>query len=147
MTLEPWRTKTFPPVQDLMVDRSAPDRLITDGGYCSTGTGQASDANAQTIGQRQAPKVFVTATYIHCSACITSCQNDSASPFVSASLEHLGQLPQGKPERAKGVNAMQEGMEQDGSRKCSSNLKCEIVCTIERWQIGPAACKRNSKIL
>ena len=106
LTLEPWGTKTFPLVQDLMVDRSALDRLIAAGGYCSTGTGQAPDANAQPIGQQQALKAFDTATCIGCGACVASCRNASASLFVGAKLAHLGQLPQGQPERAKRAKAM-----------------------------------------
>ena len=131
LTLEPWRTKTFPLVQDLMVDRSALDRLIAAGGYCSTGTGQAPDANAQPIGQQQALKAFNTATCIGCGACVASCRNASASLFVAAKLAHLGQLPQGQPERAKRSKVMQERMEQEGFGSCSSNLECEAVCPQE----------------
>ena len=131
LTLEPWRTKTFPLVQDLMVDRSALDRLIAAGGYCSTGTGQAPDANAQPIGQQQALKAFDTATCIGCGACVASCRNASASLFVAAKLAHLGQLPQGQPERAKRSKVMQERMEQEGFGSCSSNLECEAVCPQE----------------
>ena len=131
LTLEHWRTKTFPLVQDLMVDRSALDRLIAVGGYCSTGTGQAPDANAQPIGQQQALKAFDTATCIGCGACVASCRNASASLFVAAKLAHLGQLPQGQPERAKRAKAMQERMEQEGFGSCSSNLECEAVCPQE----------------
>jgi succinate dehydrogenase / fumarate reductase iron-sulfur subunit len=131
LTLEPWRTKTFPLVQDLMVDRSALDRIIAAGGYCSTGTGQAPDANAQPIGQQQALKAFDTATCIGCGACVASCRNASASLFVAAKLAHLGQLPQGQPERTKRAKAMQERMEQEGFGSCSSNLECEAVCPQE----------------
>ena len=131
LTLEPWRAKTFPLVQDLMVDRSALDRLIATGGYCSTGTGQAPDANAQPIGQQQALKAFDTATCIGCGACVASCRNASASLFVAAKLAHLGQLPQGQPERAKRAKAMQERMEQEDFGSCSSNLECEAVCPQE----------------
>ena len=131
LTLEPWRTKTFPLIQDLMVNRSALDRLIAAGGYCSTGTGQAPDANAQPIGQQQALKAFDTATCIGCGACVASCRNASASLFVAAKLAHLGQLPQGQPERAKRAKVMQERMEQEGFGSCSSNLECEAVCPQE----------------
>ena len=131
LTLEPWRTKTFSLVQDLMVDRSALDLIIAAGGYCSTGTGQAPDANAQPIGQQQALKAFDTATCIGCGACVASCRNASASLFVAAKLAHLGQLPQGQPERAKRAKAMQERMEQEGFGSCSSNLECEAVCPQE----------------
>ena len=99
LTLEPWRAAAFPLIQDLMVDRSSLDRLIAAGGYCSTGTGQAPDGNALPIGRDQATSAFDTATCIGCGACVASCRNASASLCVAAKLAHLGQLPQGQPER------------------------------------------------
>lgn len=131
LTLEPWRATAFPLVQDLMVDRSSLDRLIAAGGYCSTGTGQAPDGNALPIGRDQATSAFDTATCIGCGACVASCRNASASLFVAAKLAHLGQLPQGQPERGKRARAMQERMQQEGFGSCSSNLECEAVCPQE----------------
>ena len=131
LTLEPWRAKAFPLIQDLMVDRSSLDRLIAAGGYCSTGTGQAPDGNALPIGRDQATSAFDTATCIGCGACVASCRNASASLFVAAKLAHLGQLPQGQPERGKRSRAMQERMQQEGFGSCSSNLECEAVCPQE----------------
>ena len=131
LTLEPWRAKAFPLIQDLMVDRSSLDRLIAAGGYCSTGTGQAPDGNALPIGRDQATSAFDTATCIGCGACVASCRNASASLFVAAKLAHLGQLPQGQPERGKRSQAMQERMQQEGFGSCSSNLECEAVCPQE----------------
>ena len=84
LTLEPWRATAFPPIQDLMVDRSAFDRLIAAGGYCSTGTGQAPDGNALPVGREQATSAFSTATCIGCGACVASCRNASASPCIRA---------------------------------------------------------------
>ena len=102
INLAPWQAKAFPTIQDLMVDRSALDRIIAAGGYCSTGTGQAPDANAQPIGRQQALKAFDTATCIGCGACVASFRNASASLFVARKLAHLGQLPQGQPEQSHG---------------------------------------------
>ena len=131
ITLAPWKAKAFPTIQDLMVDRSALDRIIAAGGYCSTGTGQAPDANAQPIGRQQASKAFDTATCIGCGACVASCRNASASLFVAAKLAHLGQLPQGQPERASRTITMQRRMEEEGFGSCSNNLECEAVCPQE----------------
>ena len=131
LTLAPWQAKAFPMVQDLMVDRSAFDRLIAAGGYCSTGTGQAPDGNALPIGRDQATSAFSTATCIGCGACVASCRNASASLFVAAKLAHLGQLPQGQPERASRTQAMQNQMTAEGFGSCSSNLECEAVCPQE----------------
>ena len=128
LTLEPWRATAFPLIQDLMVDRSAFDRLIAAGGYCSTGTGQAPDGNALPVGRDQATSAFDTATCIGCGACVASCRNASASPFVAAKLAHLGQLPQGQPERGRRAKAMQQRMEEEGFGSCSSHLECEAVC-------------------
>ena len=131
LTLEPWRAQAFPLVQDLMVDRSSFDRLIAAGGYCSTGTGQAPDGNALPVGRDQATRAFSTATCIGCGACVASCRNASASLFVAAKLAHLGQLPQGQPERASRARALPEQMSAEGFGSCSSNLECEAVCPQE----------------
>ena len=131
LTLEPWRAKAFPAIQDLMVDRSSLDRLIAAGGYCSTGTGQAPDGNALPVGRDQATSAFSTATCIGCGACVASCRNASASLFVAAKLAHLGQLPQGQPERASRARAMQHQMVVEGFGSCSSSLECEAVCPQE----------------
>ncbi|SBO42387.1 succinate dehydrogenase/fumarate reductase iron-sulfur subunit [Cyanobium sp. NIES-981] len=128
LTLEPWRATAFPPVQDLVVDRSALDRLIAAGGYCSVNTGQAADGNAMLVGAEQARSAFDTATCIGCGACVASCRNASASLFVAAKLAHLGQLPQGQPERARRARALQQRMEEEGFGSCSSHLECEAVC-------------------
>ena len=131
LTLAPWQAKAFPMIQDLMVDRSAFDRLIAAGGYCSTGTGQAPDGNALPIGRDQATSAFSTATCIGCGACVASCRNASASLFVAAKLAHLGQLPQGQPERTSRTQAMQDQITAEGFGSCSSNLECEAVCPQE----------------
>ena len=131
LTLEPWRTRAFPAIQDLVVDRSALDRLIGAGGYCSVNTGQAPDGNANLVGQELAASAFATATCIGCGACVASCRNASASLFVAAKLAHLGQLPQGQPERQKRARSMRQQMAVEGFGSCSSNLECEAVCPKE----------------
>lgn len=144
VTLEPWRAAAFPLIQDLAVERSALDRIIAAGGYCSINTGQAPDGNAMLIGQEQALSAFETATCIGCGACVASCRNASASLFTAAKLAHLGQLPQGQPERRSRARSMQAAMEQEGFGSCSSNLECEAVCPKEisadwiSWMNGEA---------
>ncbi|CAE20308.1 succinate dehydrogenase/fumarate reductase, iron-sulfur binding [Prochlorococcus marinus str. MIT 9313] len=128
LTLEPWRARAFPFIQDLVVDRAAFDRLIAAGGYCSVNTGQAPDGNDLLIGKDQAASSFETATCIGCGACVASCRNASASLFVAAKLAHLAQLPQGQPERNRRAKRLQERMSEEGFGSCSSNLECEAVC-------------------
>ena len=128
LTLEPWRARAFSLIQDLVVDRSAFDRLIAAGGYCSVNTGQAPDGNALLIGKDQAASAFETATCIGCGACVASCRNASASLFVAAKLAHLGQLPQGQSESKRRAKTLQERMLEEGFGSCSSNLECEAVC-------------------
>ncbi|MCU0528353.1 MAG: succinate dehydrogenase/fumarate reductase iron-sulfur subunit [Cyanobium sp. Prado107] len=131
LTLEPWRARAFPLIQDLAVERAVLDRLLIAGGYCSVSTGQAPEANAILVGQEQARSAFDTATCIGCGACVASCRNASASLFVAAKLAHLGQLPQGQPERTRRAQAMQGQMAAEGFGGCSSNLECEAVCPQE----------------
>lgn len=128
LVLEPWRAAAFPLIQDLAVERSALDRLIAAGGYCSVPIGSAPEANGLLVGREQARSAFETATCIGCGACIASCRNASASLFVAAKLAHLGQLPQGQPERARRAAAMQAQMAAEGFGSCSSQLECEAVC-------------------
>ena len=128
LVLEPWRARAFPVVQDLMVDRSALDRILEAGGYCSVNTGNAPEANSLLVGQEQAARAFDAATCIGCGACVASCPNASASLFVAAKLAHLGQLPQGQPERFQRAEALQRQMELEGFGSCSSHLECEAAC-------------------
>jgi succinate dehydrogenase / fumarate reductase iron-sulfur subunit len=128
LTLEPWRARAFPLIQDLAVERSSLDRLIAAGGYCSVNTGEAPEANVLLVGQEQAASAFQTATCIGCGACVASCRNASASLFAAAKLAQLAQLPQGQPERRRRNRAMQEQMAAEGFGSCSSNLECEAVC-------------------
>lgn len=128
LTLEPFRARAFPVLQDLAVDRSAFDRIIAAGGYCSINTGSAPEANTLLVGREQAAMAFDAATCIGCGACVASCRNASASLFVAAKLAHLGQLPQGQPERQHRARALQEQMVSEGFGSCSSHLECEAAC-------------------
>ena len=128
LTLEPWRAKAFPPIQDLMVDRSAFDRLIAAGGYCSTGTGQAPDGNALPIGRDQATSAFSTATCIGCGACVAACPNAAAMLFTGAKVTHLNILPQGEPERYIRTQKMVDQMDSEDFGHCSNFGECTVVC-------------------
>jgi succinate dehydrogenase / fumarate reductase iron-sulfur subunit len=128
LTLEPFRARSFPVLEDLAVDRSALDRILTAGGYCSINVGSAPEANALLIARDRAAQAFETAACIGCGACVASCRNASASLFVAAKLAHLGQLPQGQPERRQRARALQARMAEEGFGSCSSNLECEAVC-------------------
>jgi len=126
--LEPWRAAAFPVVRDLVVDRSAFDRIIASGGFVSVATGTAPDGNAIPVPKKNADLAMDAAACIGCGACVASCRNASASLFVAAKLAHLAQLPQGQPERRRRAKAMQEAMAAEGFGSCSSNLECEAVC-------------------
>jgi succinate dehydrogenase / fumarate reductase iron-sulfur subunit len=128
LVLEPWRARAFPVLKDLMVDRSALDRILEAGGYCSVNTGNAPEANSLLVGKEQAASAFDVATCIGCGACVASCPNASASLFVAAKLAHLAQLPQGQPERRQRAEALQRQMEREGFGSCSSHLECEAAC-------------------
>jgi succinate dehydrogenase / fumarate reductase iron-sulfur subunit len=128
LTLEPFRARAFPVLQDLAVDRSALDRIIAAGGYCSINTGSAPEANALLIGRDQAARAFETAACIGCGACVAACPNASASLFVAAKLAHLGLLPQGQPERRQRARALQLRMAEEGFGSCSNHLECAATC-------------------
>ncbi|MEB3334423.1 MAG: succinate dehydrogenase/fumarate reductase iron-sulfur subunit [Cyanobacteriota bacterium] len=128
LVLEPWRARAFPVLQDLMVDRSALDRILEAGGYCSVNTGSAPEANSLLVGRERAARAFDAATCIGCGACVASCPNASASLFVAAKLAHLGQLPQGQPERRQRAEALQRQMALEGFGGCGNQLECEAAC-------------------
>jgi succinate dehydrogenase / fumarate reductase, iron-sulfur subunit len=126
--LEPWRAKAFPVVKDLVVDRSAFDRIIAAGGFISVSTGSAPDGNAVLVPRDNAERAMDAAACIGCGACVAMCPNASASLFVAAKIAHLGLLPQGQPEREQRVTAMvaQANLEAFGS--CTNMGECEAVC-------------------
>ena len=129
--IEPWRAAAFPVVKDLVVDRSAFDRLIQAGGYVSINAGSAPDGNALLISQEMAEEAMDAAACIGCGACVASCKNASAMLFVAAKVKHLGILPQGQPERPKRAAAMLEAMQTEGFGNCSNEYECEAVCPKE----------------
>ena len=129
--VEPWRAKSFPIIKDLVVDRSAFDRIIQSGGYVSVNTGSSPDGNAILISQKDSQKAFDAAACIGCGACVAICKNASASLFVSAKIAQLAILPQGHPEKKQRVNNMIEQMEKEGFGQCSNTGACEAECPKE----------------
>jgi succinate dehydrogenase / fumarate reductase iron-sulfur subunit len=128
ITVEPWRAKAFPVIKDLVVDRSAFDRIIAAGGYISANTGGAQDANSILVPKSDAETAFANAACIDCGACVAVCKNASAVLFVSAKISHLALLPQGQPERSIRVKSMVAQMDEEGFGSCSSTGACEAVC-------------------
>ncbi len=128
ITVEPWRATAFPVVKDLVVDRSAFDRVIQAGGYISVATGNAPDANAIPIGKTHADEAFAAAACIGCGACVAACPNASASLFVSAKLAHLAEVPQGQPERLSRAKAMVDQADKEGFGMCRNHYECEAAC-------------------
>ena len=131
ITIEPWRARAFPVLRDLIVDRSAFDRIIAAGGYNSVNTGSASDANATLISQARSEEAFDAAACIGCGACVATCKNASAMLFVAAKVKHLNILPQGQPERRERSVAMLKAMDEEGFGHCTNEFECEAVCPKE----------------
>jgi len=129
--VEPWKAKAFPVLKDLVVDRSAFDRIMQSGGFVSINTGNAQDANALPINKDAADTAFDAAACIGCGACVAACPNASAMLFVSAKVSHLGKLPQGQPERAKRVQNMVSTMDREGFGSCTNTFECEGACPKE----------------
>ena len=128
ITIEPFRAKSFPVIKDLVVDRSAFDRIIQAGGYVSVNTGQAQDANAIPIEKGQASDAMDSAECIGCGACVAACPNASAMLFTSAKVAHLGKLPQGQVEASARTQRMVLQMDEEGFGKCSNTYACEAEC-------------------
>jgi succinate dehydrogenase / fumarate reductase iron-sulfur subunit len=126
--LEPWRARAFPVVKDLVVDRSAFDRIVAAGGFVSVATGSAPDGNAILVPRDNAERAMDAAACIGCGACVAMCPNASASLFVSAKLAHLGLLPQGQPEREQRVVAMVAQANKEVFGSCTNIGECEAVC-------------------
>lgn len=126
--LEPFRAKAFPIKKDLMIDRSALDRIIESGGYIGVNTGQAHEANSTLINHDLAEKAFDAAACIGCGACVATCKNASAMLFTSAKVNHLSMLPQGQPEATQRVKNMIMQMDAEGFGSCTFTGACEVVC-------------------
>lgn len=128
IVVEPFRSQAFPVIKDLVVDRSAFDRIIEAGGYISVKTGAPQDANNIPIEKDVADTAFDYATCIGCGACVAACPNSSASLFTGAKLAHLNRLPQGELEKERRTVKMVEQMEAEGFGDCSNYAECEAVC-------------------
>jgi len=128
LVIEPFRSNALPVLRDLMVDRSGFDRIIQAGGYVSTKTGSAIDANAIPIAKEDSDKAMDAAQCIGCAACVAACPNASAMLFTSAKVSHLALLPQGHPERLRRVKNMVEQMDSEGFGNCSNEYLCEAAC-------------------
>jgi succinate dehydrogenase / fumarate reductase iron-sulfur subunit len=129
--IEPWRAAAFPLVRDLIVDRSAFDRVIQAGGYVSVNTGGAPDGNAIPVPKDEAETSMDAAECIGCGACAAACKNASAMLFVSAKVAHMAHLPQGQPERYRRVLKMIEQHDKEGFGSCTNQYECEAVCPKE----------------
>lgn len=131
ITIEPWRADAFPVLKDLCVDRSAFDRMIQSGGYISANTGSAPDAHAAPVEKKKADRAFDVATCIGCGACVAACPNGSASLFLGAKITHLGELPQGQPERYDRVIGMVSQHDHEGFGGCTNIGECASACPKE----------------
>jgi succinate dehydrogenase / fumarate reductase iron-sulfur subunit len=129
--VEPWRAKPFPVIKDLVVDRSPFDRIIAAGGFISVATGSAQDGNTILVPKQDADRAMDAAACIGCGACVAMCPNASAALFTGAKIAHLGQLPQGQPERAARALAMVAQATAEGFGGCTNIGECEAVCPKE----------------
>lgn len=131
IVVEPWRSKAFPVIKDLIVDRSSFDRVNIAGGFISVKTGSAPDANALPISKDTAEASMDAAACISCGACVAACPNASAMLFVGAKVSHLALLPQGQVERERRVTKMVAQMDTEGFGNCSNVYECEAACPKE----------------
>lgn len=143
LVLEPWRASAFPILKDLVVDRSAFDRIIKAGGYISVNTGNAQDANNIPIPKPDADEAFMSATCIGCGACVASCKNASAALFTSAKIQHMALLPQGQVERAQRALDMTSQMDAEGFGACSTTGACSVACPKDISLINIATMNRE----
>jgi succinate dehydrogenase / fumarate reductase iron-sulfur subunit len=128
LRLEPWRAAAFPVIKDLVVDRSAFDRIIASGGFISTRTGSAAEANQVLVPKTEADRAMEAAACIGCGACVAACPNAAAALFTAAKVSHLGHLPQGQPERGLRAISMVERAQEEGFGHCTTIGECEAVC-------------------
>jgi succinate dehydrogenase / fumarate reductase, iron-sulfur subunit len=131
ITIEPFRARAFPVIKDLVIDRSAFDRIISKGGYVSVNTGSAPEANAIPIPKDISDKAMDAAACIGCGACVAACPNASAALFTGAKVSQLALLPQGRPERVIRVRRMTQQMDSEGFGNCSNHGECEAACPKE----------------
>ena len=131
ITIEPFRATGFPVIRDLVVDRTAFDRIIGKGGYVSVNTGTAPEANSIPVSRDTSESAMDAATCIGCGACVAACPNASASLFVGAKVAHLARMPQGEQERERRVLNMVDQMDKEGFGNCSNHAECEAVCPKE----------------
>lgn len=129
--VEPFRSKAFPILKDLIIDRSAFDRIIQAGGYVSVNTGGAPDANAIPISKEEADSAMDAAQCVGCGACVAACKNGSAMLFLAAKVAQFNHLPQGKTERSRRVLNMVEQMDKEGFGNCTNTYECEAACPKE----------------
>ena len=128
IVIEPWRARAFPVLKDLIVDRSAFDRIMQAGGFVSVNTGNAPDGNAILVDKDDADQAMDAATCIGCGACVAACKNASAMLFVAAKVSQYALLPQGRPERTARVQNMVAQMDQEGFGGCTNTNECEAAC-------------------
>ncbi len=128
ITIEPWRARAFPVIKDLVVDRSAFDRVIESGGYISADVGAAPEANILAVPKRDAERAMDAAECIGCGACVAACPNASAMLFVAAKISHLALVPQGQVERSTRVRRMVEKMDEEGFGHCTNHYECMAAC-------------------
>ena len=143
IVIEPWRSKAFPVISDLMVDRSAFDKIIQAGGYVSASTGGAPDANSILIPKDKADASMDAAACIGCGACVASCKNASAMLFVSAKVSQLALLPQGRIEAKRRVQMMVKKMDNEGFGNCTNTGACEAECPKEITLVNIARLNRE----
>jgi succinate dehydrogenase / fumarate reductase iron-sulfur subunit len=141
--VEPFRAKAFPVVKDLVVDRSAFDRIQQAGGYVSVNTGSAPDANSVPVPKENVDEAFDAATCIGCGACVAACKNASAMLFTSAKVSHLGMLPQGQTEQEDRVVDMVGQMDEEGFGNCTNTQACSAECPKEISQAHIARMNRD----
>lgn len=131
LVVEPWRAKSFPVIKDLIVDRTAFDRIMESGGYISINTGGCPDSNAIPIPQEDSEEAMNAAACIGCGACVATCKNSSAMLFVSSKVSQFALLPQGRPEAKQRVKNMVAAMDEEGFGSCSNIGACEVECPKE----------------